>query len=477
MPKIFPLVLAGGLGTRLWPLSRKSYPKQFAKLFKDTTLFQHSALRTNSTDEIAFEPHIILTNYDFRFIVNDQLKEVGVTPGHIIIEPISKNTAPAILAASLFANKLDPEAILLVTPSDHLIPDRKAFHSSIALGLEQIKKRKLVTFGIAPTYPETGYGYLELTESMKKPEGVSRVVKFVEKPDLNSARKMLNAGNFMWNAGIFLFKAEDIVAEFEKFSPKTLGLVKDALTGAKTDLNFLSLNTKHWEEIEGESIDYAIMEKAKNLVTVALPSNWSDVGDWGAVWSESTKDISGVALSNNAHSIECKNTLLRSENTNQQIVGLGLENILAIAMPDAVLIANKDRAQDVKKVVNQLNAKKVTQAETFPKDHRPWGWFESLAFDNRFQVKRICVKPGAALSLQSHKRRSEHWIVVEGEAKVTVDKEVKTVTEGQSVYVPSKVIHRLENDSKKMLVVIEVQTGSYLGEDDIIRFDDIYARK
>lgn len=468
------MLLAGGLGARLWPLSRKSYPKQFSNLIGDKSLFQQSALRLTSSDKVKFAPHLTMTNSDFRFIVGEQLQGVGIQPGTILIEPEGKNTAPAILAASLYAFERDEDAILLVAPSDHVIPDVDAFHSAVLTGLETVKNRKIVTFGITPTRPETGYGYLELSKQTSG-DAVD-LLRFVEKPDAPNARKMLEAGNYLWNAGIFLFRACDMITAFERYAPELIGSVKAALGEVTADLDFFRLDAEAWTKCENISIDYAVMERAFNLVAVPFSAGWSDLGGWDAVWGEMEQDDNGVALSSHAHAIDCKDTLLRSENDELEIVGLGLENILAIAMTDAVLISHKDRAQDVKKVLTELNSKSIQQGEAFPKDHRPWGWFETLVIRSRFQVKRIFVKPGAALSLQSHHHRSEHWIVVEGTAKVTVDDKTSLVTEGQSVYVPLGAIHRMENPGKVPMVLIEVQTGSYLGEDDIIRYEDIYSR-
>lgn len=475
--KIYPILLAGGTGKRLWPLSRKSYPKQFSQLLGHKTLFQQCAIRTTSTEKISFASHLTITNSDFRFIVGEQLQEIGVDPGTIVIEPESKNTAAAILAASVFLYKLDEDAKLLVTPSDHLIPDTESFHEAIFDGLSHIENGKMVTFGIKPTRAETGYGYIELSPDDVNSSGASDVLKFVEKPILSEAKRMLESGNFLWNSGIFLFTAKGIIKSFQKYAPKMLEFVMQAVSLSSKDLDFLRLSPEPWSSIENVSIDYAIMEKADNLVAVPYLSQWSDLGDWEAVWFGSSKDGSGNVVSEATHAVDCSNTLLRSENCQQQLVGLGLQNIIAIAMPDAVLVAHKDRAQDVKKVVDSLIKKNVPQAEIFPKDHRPWGWFESLATGDRFQVKRICVKPAAALSLQSHNHRSEHWIVVKGTAKVTVSEKVQLVTEGQSVYVPQGAIHRIENPDVLPILLIEVQIGSYIGEDDIIRYEDIYARQ
>lgn len=476
MLKVYPVLLAGGCGTRLWPLSRKSYPKQFSKLVDEKTLFQSTAQRLTSSDILEFAPHITLTNADYRFIIIEQLQAIGVDPGPVLIEPEAKNTAAAILAASIFAYSRDQNAVLLVAPSDHKIPDTSSFHEIVKLGLKYVENGKIVTFGITPVHPETGYGYLELSTDILDDHGTSYVRNFSEKPNLQTAKKMLETGHYLWNAGIFLFRAKDMIDAFRAYGPKTLDLVSQSVSGATSDLGFLRLSEEPWSTLEDISIDYAIMEKAQNLVAVPYQFKWSDLGGWDAVWLESKSDSSGNVTSETAHAIDCKNSLLRSESSNQQLVGLGLNDIMAIAMPDAVLIAPKSRAQDVKKAVEFLISKDIAQAKVFPKDHRPWGYFENLALGDYFQVKRICVKPGAALSLQSHKHRSEHWIVVDGTAQVIVDDENKIVRAGQSVYIPLGAKHRLKNPGKSPTVLIEVQIGSYLGEDDIIRYEDLYAR-
>lgn len=476
MLSVYPVLLAGGSGTRLWPLSRKSYPKQFVNLIGDKTLFQSSAQRLTSSNTLKFASHITMTNADFRFIIGEQFQEIGLDPGPILIEPQSKNTAAAILAASIFVQSKDEDAVLLVAPSDHVVPDKSEFHKAIKVGLSHVQNRKMVTLGIKPTHPETGYGYLELSSDPVDEYGTCIIKKFVEKPNLQDAKQMLDVGRHLWNAGIFLFRARDMVAAFKAHSQGTLDLVSQAVDGASLDLTFLRLAAEPWSKLRDISIDYAIMEKVQNLVAVPYASKWSDLGGWDAVWSEGEPDTSGNVTSETAHTVECCNSLLRSESNSQQLVGIGLNNMMAIAMPDAVLVAPKERAQDVKKAVALLKAKDIEQAEIFPKDHRPWGWFESLALGEQFQVKRIFVKPGGSLSLQSHRHRSEHWIVVQGTATVTIDERVQCLTAGQSVYVPLGAKHRLENQCDNPVLLIEVQIGTYLGEDDITRYEDVYAR-
>lgn len=475
---ITPVLLCGGSGTRLWPLSRKSYPKQFVPLKGEETLFQASARRlSGNTGSLRFLAPMVLTNSDFRFIVAEQLQSIGIDPGAILIEPEGRNTAPAVLAAALRASAEDEEAVLLVAPSDHVVPDTEAFHAAVARGLEAVRQGQLVTFGITPTHAETAYGYLELATTPETEGSAVPLKQFVEKPDAARAVQMLAAGNFKWNAGIFLFQAADIIAAFEAQAPALIAPVRAALEEAKSDLGFLRLAPEPWAQAEDISIDYAVMEKAENLSVVPFDAAWSDLGGWDAVWRESRPDAQGVVTSDRATAIDCHDTLLRSDSEGLEIVGIGLENIMAVAMNDAVLVADISRAQDVKKAVAALKAKGSAQATQFPKDHRPWGWFESLVVGDRFQVKRILVHPGASLSLQSHMHRSEHWIVVKGTAKVTVNDEVKLVSENESVYVPLGAVHRMENPGKVPMVLIEVQTGAYVGEDDIIRYEDAYARE
>lgn len=476
MQAIYPILLAGGSGKRLWPLSRKSYPKQFSKLLEEKSLFQQSALRLKSSKKLRFNAPITITNSDFRFIVAEQLQEVAIDPGEIILEPIGKNTSAPILAASLRVYSKNPNAVLLVAPSDHLIPDISQFHRIISDAVEQVHRGRMVIFGIKPTDPVTSYGYLEISKSEIKEFGASNILKFTEKPSLELAEQMLATGNYLWNAGIFLFKAKDMIEAFKNHSPATIEYVSRAIDNASEDLGFLRLNPKSWAELEDISIDYAIMEKVRNLIAIPFSSKWSDLGDWAAVWSASEKDQSANAISDRAHAIKCSGSLIRSESPNQQVIGIGLKNIIAIAMHDAVLVAHRDMSQDVKNAVAVLKSQEIPQAENLPKDHRPWGWFESLSVGERFQVKRICVKPGGSLSLQSHNYRSEHWVVVKGTARVTIDREIKLVTEGQSVYVPIGATHRMENPGKENMLLIEVQIGSYLGEDDITRYEDIYLR-
>lgn len=468
---ITPIILCGGSGTRLWPLSRKSYPKQFVPLVGEKTLFQGSVLRMKGS---GYAAPVVITNSDFRFIVTEQLQEVGIEPGVVLIEPEGRNTAPAVLVAALYAARKDPEAVLLVAPSDHVVPDVEAFRAAVAKGMKAVEEGQLVTFGIRPTHAETAYGYLQVS-TLSDGDPV-KLERFIEKPDATTASKMLADGSYLWNAGIFLFRAKDIIAAFQTHAPDLTKPVTEALDGGHADLGFFRLGSDAWAGANDISIDYAVMEKAANLSVVPFDAGWSDLGGWDAVWRESKVDESGVVLSGEATALDCADTLLRSDSHRLQVVGIGLKNVMAIAMNDAVLVADMSRAQDVKKAVDALKAKGAAQATTFPKDHRPWGWFESLVIGDRFQVKRIYVHPGASLSLQSHHHRAEHWIVVCGTAEVTIDDQVQLVTENQSVYIPLGAVHRMKNPGQVPMVLIEVQTGAYLGEDDIIRYEDVYSR-
>jgi len=471
---IHPVLLCGGSGTRLWPLSRKSFPKQFSTLTGDESLFQASARRFVAP---GFATPLVVSGSDFRFIVKEQLDAIGITPVATLIEPQGRNTAPAVLAAALVLDAAEPGALMIVAPSDHVIPQAEQFREAVLAAVPSAVSGQLVTFGIRPDRAETGYGWLELSEAVPDFAPVPQPLKrFVEKPDETTAAAMLADGRHAWNAGIFLFTTTTLIAAFTDYAPKILEGVRAALAVGTQDLGFTRLSPTEWATVPDISIDYAVMEKARNLTVVPYSGIWSDLGGWEAVWRDSNPDDTGVVTHGNAIAIDCTDSLLRSEAGGLQLVGIGLDNIVAVAMPDAVLISTKDRAQDVKIAVTQLKAAKVAQAETFPRDHRPWGWYESLVIGDRFQVKRIVVHPGAALSLQSHHHRSEHWIVVEGTARVTIDKEVRLVTENQSVYIPLGAVHRMENPGKVNMVLIEVQTGIYLGEDDIVRYEDVYAR-
>jgi mannose-1-phosphate guanylyltransferase/mannose-1-phosphate guanylyltransferase/mannose-6-phosphate isomerase len=454
-------------------LSRKSYPKQFTNLSGAISLFQQTLKRVQGPD---FEAPILMTNSDYRFLVQEQAENVDVTEPTIIIEPEGRNTAPAILSAAL---KLEnqPDAIMLVMPSDHVIKDESAFLATLETASSAAQAGKLVTFGVKPTRAETGYGYLEVADKIGYEYASALPLKaFIEKPNAAYAEHYMNAGRYLWNAGIFMFKVADILEAFEVLAPKLMVPCRRSVSNGSKDLGFFRLEEKAYKSVEDISIDYAIMELCETLSVVPLDCGWSDMGSWSSVWEEGDADENGVVQNGSTTAIDCKNTLLRSETEGVELIGMGLKNITAIAMGDAVLVADISQSENVKQAVHELKIKKATQAESFPRDHRPWGYFETLSLGERFQVKRIVVHPGAALSLQSHVHRSEHWIVVQGSANVTVDECIKLVSENESIYIPLGAVHRMQNPGKVPLHLIEVQTGAYLGEDDIVRYEDIYAR-
>ena len=468
---ITPVLLCGGSGTRLWPLSRKSFPKQFAALLGDESLFQASAQRFSGD---GFADPVLVTGDSFRFIVGDQLDEVGITAAHTLIEPAGRNTAPAAAAAAYLLAQTTPETLMLLVPSDHAVADPAAFRAATAAGAVAAAEGQIVTFGIAPDRAETGFGWLE-SGAETHPQ-VMQLERFIEKPDRARAEELLADKRYLWNAGVFLARADVMLEAFRTHAPQVLEAVQVAMDAARDDLDFTRIDPAAWDAVPDISIDYAVMEKARNVSVVRFDGKWSDLGSWEAVWQESGRDAQGNALTDHATALDCENTLLRSESDEIEIVGIGLKNVVAVAMRDAVMVADMSDSQNVKKAVSVLKERRAKQAVQLPVDHRPWGWFETLILSDRFQVKRIHVNPGAALSLQSHHHRSEHWIVVAGTARVTVDDEVKLLTENQSVYIPLGAVHRMENPGKVPMVLIEVQTGTYLGEDDIVRYEDVYAR-
>ena len=470
---IHPVILCGGSGTRLWPVSRQSFPKQFSRLVGEESLFQATARRLSGP---SFAAPVIVTSAEFRFVVRDQLAQIGITPAAVLIEPTPRNTAPAVLAATLWLEQQAPGALVLVAPSDHLMPDPATFRTVVEAAAGRAAQGGIVTFGITPTGPETGYGYLELAGAAAPGEAVA-LRRFVEKPDLASAEAMVASGRHLWNAGIFLFRSDVMSRAFANLAPGLVPPVTSALDGAKPDLSFLRLDAEPWERAQSISLDYAIMEKAGDLWAVPYDGGWTDLGGWAAIWSEGAGSADGVVQEGQVLALDCRDSLLRSEEEGLQLVGIGLEGIVAVAMADAVLVAKKSDAQRVKDAVEALKEKKVAQATHFRSDRRPWGWFETLATGEHFKVKRIVVLPGAALSLQSHRFRSEHWIVVEGTARVTVGETVSILNANQSVYIPLGARHRLENPGETPMILIEVQTGTYFGEDDIIRYEDVYARQ
>ena len=472
---IHPVILCGGSGTRLWPVSRKSYPKQFVKLLGDQSPFQACARRLSGQK---FASPCVITGSDFRFMVIEQLAAVEIASADILIEPSSRNTAAAICAAAISIHEKNGDSLMLVAPSDHVIPDFEGFQSTVFGAISNALEGEIVTFGIQPDRPETGYGWLEMsTKPLKTFTPTPQpLASFVEKPDKDLAQKLFAGGKHLWNAGIFLFSTETILRAFENYSPEILSHVRLALASSTVDLGFTRLSEEPWSRLKDISIDYAVMEKAENMSVMPYAGSWSDLGDWDAFWREGNPDVNGVVATGNATSVACKDTLLYSTDEQQKLVGVGLEGVIAVSMPDAVLVVNKDQAQRVKSLVAELKDEGAWQSESFLRDFRPWGWYQSIATGARFQVKRIVVNPGGILSLQSHKCRSEHWIVVEGQAKVTIGLDVKRVSENESVYIPVGSKHRLENPGTSPLTLIEVQTGTYFGEDDIIRYEDVYAR-
>jgi mannose-1-phosphate guanylyltransferase / mannose-6-phosphate isomerase len=469
---IHPVILCGGSGTRLWPVSRQSFPKQFSRLVGEESLFQATARRLSGA---MFAAPVIVTSAEFRFIVRDQLAAIGIAPAAVLIEPAARNTAPAVLAATLWLEQQSPASLMLVAPSDHLMPDPDSFRTVAVAAAERARQGGIVTFGITPTAPETGYGYLELA-GPAVPGAAAPLSRFVEKPGIEAARGMVASGRHLWNAGIFLFRSDVMRRAFASLAPDLLPPVTRAVDEATADLTFLRLAPAPWSEAQAISIDYAIMEKAPDLWAVPYSGGWTDLGGWAAIASAGEPDADGVVQEGSVLALDCRNSLLRSEDEDLQLVGIGLDGIIAVAMPDAVLVARAGDAQRVKDAVEVLKERKVAQATSFRRDRRPWGWFETLAEGERFKVKRIVVLPGGALSLQSHRFRAEHWIVVEGTARVTVGESVKAVNANESVYIPLGEKHRLENPGDAPMVLVEVQTGSYFGEDDITRYDDVYAR-
>ncbi|WP_224813744.1 mannose-1-phosphate guanylyltransferase/mannose-6-phosphate isomerase [Hasllibacter sp. MH4015] len=468
---IVPVILCGGSGTRLWPASRKAYPKQFTNLLGDESLYQMTLRRLTGPQ---FSAPLVMTGDEFRFMATEQAAAIGLTDARVVIEPDTRDTAPAILAAALLL-KDTPDAVMLVAPSDHVIGDLAAFHRALDVAVGATQDGTMVTLGIPPTRAETGYGYLELT-GPPDPERPNLVRSFREKPDRATAEQMVTAGRYLWNGGIFAFTVRDVLAAFADHAPDLVEPCTAAVAQGKEDLGFLRLAPGPYSEARAISFDYAIMENVARVAAVPFDGGWSDLGSWDALWQALEPDADGMVTDGSVTALDCSESYLRSEDENIHLVGLGLTNTVAVAMRDAVLVADKSRAQDVKAIVANLRAAKTAQADDYPRFHRPWGWYETLCAGGRFQVKRIKVKPGGVLSLQSHMHRSEHWIVVEGTAEVTIGDDVKLVTENESVYIPLGAKHRMANRGHLPMYLIEVQTGSYLGEDDITRYEDIYDR-
>jgi len=468
---LIPLILSGGSGTRLWPVSRKNLPKQFLALAGNGTLFQQTVARTRQLPEVTSP--IVVASEDHRFLAADQLLEVDVKDATIVLEPLARNTAPAIALGALQAQLRDPDALLLVLPADHLIGDTGAFVEAVKQAMPLAEKGWLVTFGIRPDRPETGFGYIRRAEAIEG-DGY-RVEQFVEKPDLATAESYLADGGYDWNSGMFLFKASRYLEELAIHAPAMLAAVREAHANASADLDFVRIDHDTFARVPDNSIDYAVMEKTRHAAVIPVSCTWSDIGSWSALWLTGDKDAEGNLREGDTLSIDSRNSLLRSHDRHL-LATVGIDDLIVVTTPDATLVAHRDAAQDVKKIVEQLKASGRSEHSLHRVVHRPWGSYDSLEAGDRFQVKRIVVKPGAALSLQKHHHRAEHWIVVSGTAEVTCDEKVFLLGENQSTFIPLGSTHRLRNPGKVLLELIEVQSGSYLGEDDIVRFDDVYGR-
>jgi mannose-1-phosphate guanylyltransferase/mannose-6-phosphate isomerase len=467
---LIPLILSGGSGTRLWPVSRKNLPKQFLALAGQGTLFQQAIARTRQLPQVAAP--IVVASDDHRFLAADQLLEAGIDDAAIVLEPLARNTAPAIALGALQAIDRDADAVLLVLPADHLIGDTDAFAAAVEKALPLARQGWLATFGIRPDRPETGFGYIRRGEAVG--DGY-RVEQFVEKPDLATAQGYLADGGYDWNSGMFLFKASRYLEELETHAPAMLAAVREAHAKASVDLDFVRIDREAFARVPDDSIDYAVMEKTRRAAVIPVSCAWSDIGSWSALWQTSVHDAQGNAREGDTLPINTRNSLLRSHDRHL-LATLGVDDLIVVTTPDATLVAHRDAAQDVKKIVEQLKAAGRSEHSLHRVVHRPWGNYDSLEAGKRFQVKRIQVKPGASLSLQKHHHRAEHWIVVSGTAEVTCDDKVFLLGENQSTYIPLGSKHRLRNPGKLPLELIEVQSGSYLGEDDIVRFDDVYGR-
>ncbi|MEN3950868.1 mannose-1-phosphate guanylyltransferase/mannose-6-phosphate isomerase [Iodidimonas sp. SYSU 1G8] len=470
--KIHPAILCGGSGTRLWPLSRRSHPKQLLSLVDPLSLLQVTARRFADTG--LFAPPIALCSEAYRFIIAEQMHAAGMAPGAVILEPAGRNTAPAAAVAALWARRQDPEALVLLSPSDHVIGDLAAFRTAIDAAAEiAVRTGALVTFGIKPDRPETGYGYIEAGEPIDGTTALA-VTRFVEKPDLATARAYVDGGRHLWNSGLFLFRATDFLSELARLEPDMLAACEEAFEKARTDLDFVRLDEESFGRSPSNSIDYAVMERTERAAVVPVSMGWSDVGSWSALRDVAEQDAAGNAVWGDVLAIDTRNSLVRSEGP--LVVTYGLDNLVVVATKDAVLVSTADAAQDLKTVVSRLEALKREETESHARVFRPWGWFETMDLGPGFKVKRIAVKPGQRLSLQSHKHRAEHWVVVNGVAEVTRGEEVTRLEANQSTYIPAGTTHRLGNAGDSELQIIEVQSGGYLGEDDIVRFDDIYGR-
>lgn len=464
---VIPIILSGGSGTRLWPLSRKNYPKQLLKLLNDYSLLQNTLLRVDYLSS-----PIVVCNQEHRFLVAEQLLEIGIEDAKILLEPEPKNTAPAIALAALEAIRQHQDATVVVLPADHVIEDKAAFQDSLAVAVDEAQQHKLMTFGITPTQPETGYGYIKATH---KNDGTSLSIdKFVEKPDLKTAKNYVASGEYFWNSGIFVFQAKTFLQELEVFEPTMSKVCRQAFEQATIDLDFVRIHPQTFAQCPSQSIDYAIMEKTTRGAVIPFDSHWSDLGSWASLWQASAKDANNNAKIGDVIDIDCKNSLIYAED--HLIAAVGIDSLIVVDTKDALLIAAKDRAQDVKRIVEQLEASEREEHLLHREVHRPWGSYDSVDNGQRHQVKRIKVKPGKSLSLQMHHHRAEHWVVVSGTALVQLADDEQVLSEDQSIYIPLGTVHRLTNPGKVDLHIIEVQTGAYLGEDDIVRLEDNFGR-
>jgi len=465
--KIFPVILSGGSGTRLWPLSREHYPKQLLPLLGDQTLLQQTVLRLDGMEDVA--PPLLVCNEEHRFLIAEQLRQIGKTPADMILEPVGRNTAPALTLAvlALLKHATNNNVLMLIMPADHVIRNVKEFHTAVREGAALAQKGSLVTFGIVPTAAETGYGYI------KKGDG-HRVSAFVEKPDLETASRYISSGDYFWNSGMFMMLASVWMAELKKFQPAILADCKSAFDQGRRDSDFYRVNSRIFGNCQSKSIDYAVMEATDKAAIVALDAGWSDIGAWSSLLQASKRDDQGNFVQGDIYLQNTRNSLLISQH--RLLAAVGLDEIIVVETSDAVLVAHKSHAQDVKEVVNRLKTEKRSEYQSHRRVYRPWGYYESVDAGQRFQVKRLMVKPGASLSLQMHHHRAEHWVVVKGTARVTRGEEVFMLTENQSTYIPLGTKHRLENPGNIPLEIVEVQSGGYLGEDDIVRFEDKYNR-
>jgi mannose-1-phosphate guanylyltransferase / mannose-6-phosphate isomerase len=474
MPIVHPVILSGGSGTRLWPLSRAMYPKQFIRFTaQQTSSFLAATLNRLGTAE-GFAPPVVVCNNDHRFLVKDDAERAGVRPAAIVLEPEGRNTAPAIAVAALLVQRRDPDGILVVMPSDHVIKDEQGFASAVRRAAEVAAAGKLVLFGIAPGAPHTGYGYIRRGAPLAGFDRAYAVAGFTEKPNQATAAGYLAAGDYYWNSGIFVLGARTFLAELERLEPRIVAAARRSLAGAGEDLGFLRLAPQAFAEAPSVSVDYAVMERTSLAAVLPIDVGWSDVGSWSSLWELSAHDGDGNAVHGDALLQDTRNCYVHAESS--LVATIGVSDLVIVDTPDALLVADRSKAQAVSGVVAKLKAAKRREQESQVRNYRPWGFFETLNVAPRFQVKLLHVKPGHKLSMQMHHHRSEHWVVVHGTAKVTIGGEEKLVHENQSVYIVATQWHRLENPGKTPLEIIEVQLGSYLGEDDIVRTDDVYHR-